>query len=82
MAKAGPKGELIATPSIWSKIFPSKKKCVCYVTKQNNLVNSFFENLRAFLFSKINLTAISIVSLSGVYIHSQDFYRTAIILYH
>ena len=34
----------MATPSTWSKIFPSKQKCVCEVAKRNNVVNSFSEN--------------------------------------
>ena len=55
LAKAGSKGELIANLWTWSKIFPSKEKCTCDVAKRNNTVNSVFEYLRSFLFSKINL---------------------------
>ena len=67
-AKAGPNGDPITTPLTLPKIFPSKWKCVCNVAKRNNLVNSFSKTLRSYLFSKINLTAVSIVSLKGIFV--------------
>ena len=48
------------------KIFNQNRNVFLILAKRNNLVNSFFENLMSFLFSKINITAISIVSLRGI----------------
>ena len=69
LARTRPRGEPMATPSIWLQNVPSKRKYVPDVANSKSFFNSALVMFKPGLRSNNKLTTISIVSLSGILVN-------------
>ena len=91
LARIGPKGDAIDTPSVSSYRLSLKMKSIPDVAKQKSCFNSCFMSFSYGLFSKISSNAISVVSGKGVLVEGlqtsyetkkNNHYRLPVVFHH